>query len=339
MTAARPRAGGRERRSWDGSSLPEHFDKEAVVAAASRYVDLGPGDVRISSPRTGRFNTTYLLAGSSREAVIRVAPPDDAGFLFYETNMMAQEPTVHQIVLARTDVPAPRILGYDTTRDILPRDYLVLERMPGVPLSEAGGASVADVWRQVGAFLAQVHAVHGESYGYDGPHKVMRPRTRWDEAFHVMWNKLIGDIVDCDGYTSAEADLMRRLLDRSMPFIDRGAPASLLHMDVWRENVLVDAAGRVTGLLDWDRALWGDPEIEFAVLDYCGVSVPAFWEGYAKQRDNSPRAKLRRVLYLLYEIQKYIVISRARRHNPAAAEPYRREALRLATALLNGAGG
>ncbi|OUL36382.1 hypothetical protein BV372_08175 [Nostoc sp. T09] len=59
----------------------------------------------------------------------------------------------------------------------------------------------------------------------------------------------------------------------------------MLHMDVWFQNILVDSAGNVTGLVDFDRALWGDPEIEFAVLDYCGISEPAFWRGYGRERD------------------------------------------------------
>jgi len=56
-------------------------------------------------------------------------------------------------------------------------------------------------------------------------------------------------------------------------------PASLLHLDAWAQNILVDEAGNVTGLVDLDRALWGDPGIEFAVLDYCGISEPVFWRG------------------------------------------------------------
>jgi fructosamine-3-kinase len=89
----------------------------------------------------------------------------------------------------------------------------------------------------------------------------------------------------------------------------------------------------LTGLLDWDRALWGDPEIEFAVLDYCGISEPAFWEGYGAERDRSPEAEVRRVFYLLYELQKYIFIRRVRRNRPDQAEQYRRRSLDLARQL------
>jgi fructosamine-3-kinase len=100
-------------------------------------------------------------------------------------------------------------------------------------------------------------------------------------------------------------------------------------MDVWSQNILVDAAGTVTGLVDWDRALWGDPEIEFAVLDYCGVSVPEFWEGYGQRRETSASARIRQVFYLLYEIQKYIVIRHWRSRDPHAAARYRDQVLAI----------
>jgi len=68
-------------------------------------------------------------------------------------------------------------------------------------------------------------------------------------------------------------------------------------MDVWAQNILADDAGHLTGLLDWNRALRGDPEVEFAVLDYCGISEPAFWDGYGACRDQPKDAEVRRVFY------------------------------------------
>jgi aminoglycoside phosphotransferase (APT) family kinase protein len=101
-------------------------------------------------------------------------------------------------------------------------------------------------------------------------------------------------------------------------------------MDIWAENILVDDTGNVSGIVDWDRALWGDPEIEFAVLDYCGVSIPSFWRGYGRERDTSPKARSRGIYYYLYELQKYIVIERARRDNKELADRYKNAALRIA---------
>ena len=74
----------------------------------------------------------------------------------------------------------------------------------------------------------------------------------------------------------------------------------------------MDEGGHLTGVLDWDRALWGDPEIEFAVPDYCGLTAPPFGEGYGTARAASPEADVRRRFYLLYEVQKYVFIRRVR---------------------------
>jgi len=90
-------------------------------------------------------------------------------------------------------------------------------------------------------------------------------------------------------------------------------------MDVWSQNILVDSAGNVTGLVDFDRALWGDPELEFAVLDYCSMSEPAFWQGYGSERQQSLSARIRQKFYLLYEMQKYMPIAVWRRRDEQRA--------------------
>ena len=151
----------------------------------------------------------------------------------------------------------------------------------------------------------------------------MEPQDSWEEAFAVMWNRLIDDIAGVAFYDEEESRSMRALLDRHLPLFARPVASCLLHMDVWPQNILVDGVGKVTGLIDWDRALWGDPEIEFAVLDYCGISEPPFWEGYGTERDESPEARIRQAFYLLYEIQKYIVIRAGRNRDRSGARGYK----------------
>jgi fructosamine-3-kinase len=174
-----------------------------------------------------------------------------------------------------------------------------------------------------------------EAYGYLGEHHPMEPQPTWAAAFHVMWNRLLDDVVACGCYTTQEAQGMRDLLDLYIELFDRPVTPSLLHMDVWSQNILIDDAGDVTGLVDFDSALWGDVEIEFAVLDYCGISEPAFWEGYGAQRDESPEAMIRRQFYLLYELQKYMPIRIWRRNDPADARRYKQQSLALGVQLLS----
>jgi aminoglycoside phosphotransferase (APT) family kinase protein len=308
-----------------------------LASLVARHLDVDPQGLRVRRCPTGKFNETFFVEGGPAPLVLRIAPPEDRSrVLFYEHCMMRQEPALHALLRERTDVPVPAILAHDFSHTEIDRDYLLMERLPGTPISDHPGQTrhaTEDLFRKVGRCLRQVHSITGDRHGYLGDHRPMEPQGDWASAFAVMWHKLLDDIERCGGYSAAEAAGMRRLLDRHLRAFDSPVPASLLHMDVWAQNLLADDRVRLTGLIDWDRACWGDPEIEFAVLDYCGINEPAFWEGYGAERDTSSEAEVRRVFYLLYEVQKYIVIRRVRGHDPRRAEAYRRQSLQLAQAL------
>jgi fructosamine-3-kinase len=293
--------------------------------------------------KTGKHNRSYWVAGQGARYVLRIAPPDDAGFLFYERLMMRQEPSLHSLILERTDLPVAAIVGYDFSRERIDRDYVLMRALPGIPISEVRDLTQDQFHKalyQVGRHLRQLHTLSAQdclgihAYGYLGAHQPMPPQRDWAAAFRTMWNLLLDDVVDCGGYTPEEGDFMRSLFDQHAAHFERQVTPCLLHMDIWSQNILVDSQGNVTGIVDFDRALWGDVEIEFAVLDYCGISEPPFWEGYGRQRDTSRSAEIRRLFYLLYEVQKYMPIELWRRKNRAGALRYRNHSRALASQLI-----
>jgi aminoglycoside phosphotransferase (APT) family kinase protein len=323
--------------------LPSPFETGTLVELVLAHVDADPRSLQFAPMRTGKHNVSFWVDSDRGRFVLRIAPPDDTGFLFYERLMMRQEPQLHALVRTHTDIPVAEIVGHNFDRARIDRDYLLMTALPGTPLSDTPGLDRTRFNRaleQVGQYLRQLHALTAADclarteYGYLGAHKPMEPQPTWAAAFRVMWNKLLDDVVACDSYTPEEAQAMRDLLDLHIAHFDRPVTPSLLHMDVWSQNILVDEAGHVTGLVDFDRALWGDVEIEFAVLDYCGISEPSFWAGYGAERDTSPAAMIRRQFYLLYEMQKYMPIRVWRRDDPIAAARYKQQSLALATQLL-----
>ncbi len=305
---------------------------ERLAGIVGDLLDLDPGAMRLIPLRTGKFNRSFRVETGDRTVLLRIAPPDDVGQLFYERRMMRQEPSLHALLRRRTRVPVPEVLAFDASRRRLDRDLILLEWLPGTALSERSDAGrwESEVFRRIGEMLAEVHAIRRSEHGYVGEHRPMEPQSTWADAFRVMWNLLLDDVEATGVMDPAEIGLFRRALDERIDLFDRDRPASLLHMDVWHQNILVDDGGRVTGLVDWDRALWGDPEIEFAVLDYCGVSVPSFWEGYGRARDDSPEARERWLFYYLYELLKYIPIRVWRGGGPAGARRYADTARRMA---------
>ncbi len=324
-------------------ALPKPLDAKILTELVLTHINPTPDSLRFTPIRTGRHNTSYWITSNLGRLVLRIAPPDHAGFLFYERQMIRQEPQLHALIRAQTTIPVAEVVAYDFSRTQIDRDYLLMTALPGTPLSDASGLTLAQferALRQVGEYMRQLHTLTAteclgiEAYGYLGAHHPMQPQSTWADAFHLMWNRLLDDVVTCGSYSDAEAQAMRDLLDLYLEHFERPVTPRLLHMDVWSQNILIDEVGNVTGLLDFDRALWGDVEIEFAVLDYCGISEPAFWEAYGTPRDESPPAMIRRQFYLLYEVQKYMPIRIWRRSDPAAAARYKQHSFALAAQLI-----
>ncbi len=275
--------------------------------------------------KTGKFNTSYLLDMGEDTWVARVAPPPDSVFCFYEKDMMRQEPGIHRLLLSETDVPVAPVVFIDFTRETVPTDVMVLKRLPGDPLSDRllSGTQRSQALYELGAHLCAVHNLQTAQYGYLGEHAPLAPESSWKAAFAAMWRALVDDVRSVGEYTEEEAACLLSFLGERSAAFEHNPPASLLHMDVWEQNILINSDGHVTGLLDWDRALYGDPEIEFAVMDYCGMTGESFWKGYGRERPSGPDADTRRTAYLLYEIQKYIVIEKGRNGSVQRARQFK----------------
>lgn len=264
----------------------------------------------------GHFNESYYVRTTAGpDLVVRIAPPGDAGLLFYERGMMAQEPEIHDIVRRRTNLPVPEIVSFDDTHRILDRDAIIMERLPGRSLAytRLTREAMDSLMRDIGAALAQLHRTcHARQYGYLGAHAPMLPADRWSDAFMDMWDRLMGDLEGCGVFLPEHADDARRAIERNLNAFNYAGPARLLHMDIWTQNILVDHEGTLCGIIDWDRALWGDPGMEFAVLAYCGFDNEAFRQGYGASPNDSPPgepdAEVRSRFYHLYEVLKYPVI-------------------------------
>lgn len=283
----------------------------------------------------GKFSTTYLLNIEEQKYVLRVSPPDNYLLLFYERRMMRQEPDIHEKILSSINIPIPRILFYDFTRNIIDRDYLIMEYLSGSTLADMQYKITKQAYNRClyewGAYIHELHTITTDKYGYIGEHKPMIPQDRWDDAFSIMWRKLIDDIVGCGIYSDRERTFALKLLDRYLHLFPSHPKSSLLHMDIWVTNVLIDNKGKVTGIIDFDRACWGDCEIEYSIISYCGISQPPFWEGYGSYPEDTYESRIRFMFYTLYEHQKYIVIRMSERHNRDinSALMYKRDCLAM----------
>jgi fructosamine-3-kinase len=142
-----------------------------------------------------------------------------------------------------------------------------------------------------------MNAITGSSFGY-----FAQPEfhfSTWQETFQCMISHCLQDGRDAGVELPFPNDMLGARLQTFTTVLDEVTQPRLVHWDLWDGNIFVDPeTKKITGILDCERALWGDPlmEVNFGAF---GVN-PALIEGYGLDLLSTLGAKTRRTLYNIY---------------------------------------
>jgi aminoglycoside phosphotransferase (APT) family kinase protein len=261
--------------------------REQVARMVERAFDgatLAAGEDAVRELKEGWFNAAYdARLADGREVILKIAPPADAEVLAYEQNIMATEVATMRLVRANPAIPVPEIYYFDTGRDLCDSDYFFMEKLTGDNYEHVKESlpppMQAQIDRQIGVIVREINGFTGTYFGYDG-NSALRGAT-WQEAFIKIVDSVLEDgrRKDADfGYT---IDEIRAAVLKHAPALEAVTTPQLVHWDAWNLNFFVKA-GQVTGILDFERALWADPlmEAQFRALAFGGVSDSL--RGYGK---------------------------------------------------------
>ena len=217
-----------------------------------------------------------------REVVVKVGPPPSASLLSYESGLLPAEVTYFGLV--RDVAPVPTVLAHTD-------DWIIATLLPGQPLT-AGDSPLAR--RQLGAAVARVHRITGPHYGYTGD----RPAALdWPTAFDAMIESLRADA----SAWKVSLPPLDGLVGRHRSSLAAVTRPALLHFDLWDGNVLVAPDGSLSGLVDGERYLYGDPLLDF-VSPALGQRITAehpFAAGYGVE-SFTPDEQIRLALYRVH---------------------------------------
>ncbi|MEV6878602.1 aminoglycoside phosphotransferase family protein [Amycolatopsis sp. NPDC051128] len=209
----------------------------------------------------GTYNTAIRLKLSDgRRLVLKIAP--SAPGLSYEHDLLATEAEYYR----RVPGPLPSVVGAGP-------GFLLMTELPGIPWSQA--ADGPRPHRELGGIVAGLHTVTGDGFGYPQD----PPRPTWPMAFTAMVDAILGDAVTYGVRLPRPAAEIAHLVHRHEPLLGLVTTPVLVHFDLWDGNILLDGS-RVSGIIDAERAFWGDPVAEFVSLALFRDLDPAFVEGY-----------------------------------------------------------
>jgi aminoglycoside phosphotransferase (APT) family kinase protein len=237
---------------------------------------LAEGNDAIVELKEGWFNAAYCLKLSDeREVVLKIAPPVNADIMTYEKDIMFTEVATMQAVFENTEIPVPEIYYFDTDKDICDSNYFFMAKLEGdnyehVKRSLAKEVS-AEIDKEIGGIIRAINQYKGTYFGYDG-NPDLRADT-WKEAFQKICEALLADAERKDAdiiYAPAE---YRALLQKHASTLEQITEPVMVHWDAWDLNFFVKD-GKVSGLLDFERALWAEPlmEAQFRALAFGGIT-------------------------------------------------------------------
>jgi len=274
-------------------------------------------ELEISGIKTfggGLYNEAFLVITQKipkykcDKFVLRIAPPVNIAKLFYEINMMNSEPVIHRLVLDKTSIPAPPIFFWDFSKKEIESDYLIMEFLKG----KSGYYSR----HELGTFVRQLHSIEGEHFGYpERGH--LQIKSSWKETFFYYVENIFKDCLNVQAISQNECSWFINIFQKHENVIKETKPC-LLHLDLWSANILTEN-GKITGILDYDRGMFGDIELEFAVLDTYNNAIDDFFKGYGLGRPADKEARIRQKLYIVYELIKYAFIRLARGGSPGVS--------------------
>lgn len=217
----------------------------------------------------GYFNVAYRIELGDRPVILKVAPSDNVDILTYEKNIMWSEVDSMRMVKAQTKVPVPEILFYDDSRALCDRTYFFMEFLPGRSFSscmEELSQEVKDsVFNKVGQCTRELNQITGTKFGYYG-----QP-DRQGEGWYTVFKEMLADaFYDAERKQIAvpvEKEKMFALLEKDKASFEEVTTPKFVHWDIWAGNVFVQE-GRVTGIIDFERALWADELMEVGFRTY-----------------------------------------------------------------------
>ena len=261
---------------------------------------------KITPLTDGWFNTAYDLQvlGEQADMILRIAPDPEQRVLTYEREMMRKEILIYQTIETLQDVPAPRLLASDTSRTIIARDYMFTEKVSGKPYNKIkenlSRKTVQSIEKEIGVYAARMHTHFGDAFGYfgDGPGSGSQ---NWRGAFLAFIDALLRDSEALEVQLLLDFSQLHDLFHKYAEALEEITEPSLVHWDMWAGNIFVIPENdryRVEGIIDWERALWGDPEIETAIC--CKFYGQSFFDGYGRDMLDGDDAKIRQCMYRLY---------------------------------------
>jgi len=291
---------------------------------------LGPEDLQgllrrsgVDSPLTGHallsggtFNSVYRLTFADRPGLVLKLSPDPRGAVMtYESGLVGTEARFYTLAGQRPGLPVPDVIAIlELGPELGGGEALLVTEQPGTPWYGSGlpAAERGPLRAELGRMVASLHTVVGPAFGYLSE-STGALTDRWEVAFTAMIEAVLGDARRYQAVLPIDPQRVRTALQACAEDLAAVRVPVLVHFDLWDGNILIDLADRprISGVIDGERAIWGDPVMEFASAALFGEirDDADFIRGYQLSGAVLPLDESARRRLLLYRIYLDLIMA------------------------------
>ncbi|MDO3410135.1 aminoglycoside phosphotransferase family protein [Saccharibacillus sp. CPCC 101409] len=287
------------------------FTEEEIVTIAEAAFGCGPANIEELSE--GWANSAYRLdLENGTSAILKAAAESEEGRMRCERGLMKTEVEVMRRIAQLGTVPVPEIYTYDDSKKIVPCEYFLMQRLTGTSYDKVRDTLPEEereaIDFELGGYFRRIHTIEGDRFGYYLPSGI--DSSDWGSGFAALMRDVLQDGRDAGVRLPMPYEALDAELERHRDTLGEVRPPRLIHWDSWPGNVIVKD-GRVEGIIDFERALWADPLMEYGFGKF--MQSPEFERGYesgGEPSESSAQAEpsgegdrsllIRRALYPLY---------------------------------------
>jgi aminoglycoside phosphotransferase (APT) family kinase protein len=212
------------------------------------YNLLGEYPVHISKINNGNTNKIYKATLTANTwLIVRISPHQDKINGYLKEQWCSNQ-------ARKLNLPTPEIL--EVGNDVIPYPYMVVKEILGIPGNQYEGDKTK-MLTSIGEYASMIHTIKTEGYGeiFDWSSNVLSKQTSWDDylekGLHLnerieFYERSKGSILSEENYKKLE-NAVKKI--RNLKF-----EPSLAHGDFLPKNVIVNNAGEVISIIDWESA-------------------------------------------------------------------------------------
>lgn len=252
----------------------------------------------------GLFNTTYRVVTDCHDVVLRMGPVHRELLLPYEHDLMAAEVLTDRLC-QENGIPASSVLHLDTSKTIVDRDFMVVDRIDSLPLSDPSipEECKAALLLECGKLVRKMHTITGSQFGRLAKIVIGQGFETWYNAMATEFQDVFAKAEEFHLFDPSLQARIFNYLEQNKDALNALTEPRLAHCDLWAGNILVQKAENTYSLcaiIDGDRATFGDPMLDISTG---WITTPEFLEGYGPTTTDPIAAQRNRIYTLFFILQ------------------------------------